>query len=168
MLRVLIVSFLFSELLLSKSETQFPFIGLSVSSQNMDMDLDELEKERSFILKYGKQTLDWRTTFSYTYTQNAYQSIAIEVDKILLDNLFGTPKLRPYLGAVAGYMKFDDKQLDKRYDNYKSAYYGANFGFIIYATDNIDIDLGYHYYYVNDLDFLDNIHGATFAIHYFF
>lgn len=168
MFHALLLSLLFTSLVFANSVPEFPFIGFSVSNQRLDTKIKTLEKETTYRFKYGKQTQDWRTTFTFDYTKDSYQGIGLEVDKILLDGMFNTPKLRPYLGAVAGYMKFDDTEFTQNYKEHNSYYYGGNFGFIIYATDYIDIDIGYHYYIVDDLDFLDNIHGATFAIHYFF
>ena len=92
--------------------------------------------------------------------------------------MFGTAKLRPYLGAVVGYMSYDDNNLNiplnldpedsELYEETNGFYFGGNFGFIIYASDNVDIDISYHYYSVQNLNFLDDLHGATLAMHYFF
>jgi opacity protein-like surface antigen len=114
--------------------------------------------------------------FSLDYNSNSYYGAFVEVDKILLDDMFGTAKLRPYLGGVAGYMNFDTDELNlpseledsELYEETNGFYFGGNFGFIIYATDNIDVDISYHYYKVQNLDFLDDLHGASFGAHYFF
>jgi hypothetical protein len=166
--RTLIVSLLFITSLFGQSSKDFSFTGLSLSTQTIDIITGESTQETGFGLRYGQQSLDWRTTFSLDYTQDAYGSFSVEVDKILLDNMFGTPKFRPYLGGVIGYMNFDDDQLNVSFEETDGFYYGGNFGFIIYAADNIDIDISYHYYSVQNLDFLDDLHGATLAVHYFF
>jgi len=47
-------------------------------------------------------------------------------------------------------------------------YYGVNAGFIFYTTDYIDIDLAYHYYAAQEIEFVDKIQGATLSVHYFY
>ena len=174
MFRTLIVSVLFLTSLFGESSKDFSFMGLSVSTQNINIDPGDSSWEDGFGLKYGQQSLDWRTTFSLDYTQNSYYGAFVEIDKILLDDMFGTAKLRPYLGAVAGYMKFDEDELNipleesELFEETNGFYFGGNFGFIIYATDDIDVDLSYHYYKVQNLDFLDDLHGASLGAHYFF
>jgi len=174
MFRTLIISLLFLTSLFGESSKDFSFMGLSVSTQNINIDPGESSWEGGFALKYGQQSLDWRTTFSLDYTQNSYYGAFVEIDKILLDDMFGTAKLRPYIGGVAGYMKFDKDELtiplaeSELFEETNGFYFGGNFGFIIYATDDIDIDLSYHYYKVQNLDFLDDLHGASLGAHYFF
>jgi len=174
MFRTFIVSILFLTSLVGQNSEDFSFIGLSVATQNINTDPGNASWESGFGLKYGQQSLDWRTIFTLDYTQNSYYGAFIEVDKILLDDMFGTAKLRPYLGGVVGYMKFDKDKLSipleesELYEEMNGFYFGGNFGFIIYATDNIDIDLSYHYYKVQNLDFLDDLHGASLGAHYFF
>lgn len=168
MLRILIVSLLLLTSLFGQISEKFPFIGLSVSTQTININDEDEIRETGFGLSYGKQSLDWRTTFSLEYNQNAYNSFSVEMDKILLDNMFGTPKLRPYLGGVVGYMKFDDDKLSEPFEETDGFYFGGAFGFIIYASDRIDIDISYHYYKVQNLEFLDDLHGGSLALHYFF
>ena len=145
---------------------KFPFIGVSVTTEEIDIKPSDKKRETGISLRYGQQTQEWRTTFSLEHHGSAYNSFAVEIDKILLDEMFGTPKLRPYLGGALGYMKFDDK--NDVYDESNGFYYGGRFGFIIYAGDDADIDIGYHYYKVENLDFVDDMHGASAGIHYFF
>lgn len=174
MFRTLIISILFLTSLVGQSSKDFSFIGLSVSTQNINTDPGNSSRESGFGLKYGQQSLDWRTTFTLDYNTNSYYGAFVEVDKILLDDMFGTAKLRPYLGGVAGYMKFDKDELTMPLETGEAVeetngfYFGGNFAFIIYATDHIDIDLSYHYYKVQNLDFLDDLHGASLGAHYFF
>jgi len=174
MFRTLIVSILFLTSLFGESSKDFSFIGLSVATQNINIDPGESSWESGFAFKYGQQSLDWRTTFTVDYTTDSYYGAFVEIDKILLDDMFGTAKLRPYLGGVAGYMKVDKDELNialedsELFEETNGFYFGGNFGFIIYATDNIDLDLSYHYYKVQNLDFLDDLHGASLGAHYFF
>lgn len=168
MIKTFFVSLLFLTLLFGEKSQNFAFMGVSASTQNINKDLSGSSWEGGVGLRYGQQSLDMRTLFTLDYTQNAYYAASLEIDMILMDQLFGTPKLRPYLGAVAGYMHFDDDEVSRIYNDMDSFYYGGNFGFIIYAADNIDVDISYHYYQVGSLDFLDDLHGATLAVHYFF
>lgn len=174
MSKAFFLSLLFTALLFGQNDKDYPFMGLSVSTQNINTDPGDASWEGGVSLTYGKQSLDWRTIFALDYTQNSYFGAHVEIDKILLDDMFGTAKLRPYLGAVLGYMSYDDKNLNiapedsELYEETNGFYFGANFGFIIYASDNVDIDLSYHYYSVQNLDFLDDLHGGTLAMHYFF
>jgi hypothetical protein len=47
-------------------------------------------------------------------------------------------------------------------------YYGLNIGFLFYVTDDIDLDIGYHYYFMDRLEPLDTMNGPTFSLHYFY
>ena len=165
--------FLFSTLWSQASE-QFPFIGASLSTQTIGY-TDDDTRITGFSLHYGKQSQEWRTLFGADYHTDSYSSLFVEVDRILLDDMFGTPKLRPYLGVSAGYMHMhtlDDAvaRTGMEEDDLESNgfYFGGNFGFLIYANDRVDVDLGYHYFSVQNLDYLDDIHGATLSVHYFY
>ncbi len=174
MFRTLIVSILFLTSLIGQDSKDFSFVGLSVSTQNINTDFGDVSQKSGFGLKYGQQSLEWRTIFTLDYNRHSYYGGFVEVDKILLDDMFGTAKLRPYLGGVVGYMKFDKDELtiplekSELFEETNGFYFGGNFGFIIYATDNIDIDISYHYYKVQNLDFLNDLHGASLGVHYFF
>jgi len=159
----LIFLFIFTSLAAQETE-EFPFLGITVSTQSIDIENTNNPKETSVGLRYGKQTLDWRTMLTYEFSSNGYQMFGMEIDKILMDEIMGMPEFRPYLGASVGYFKYDNDALTED----SGLYYGANTGFIIYATDNMDADLSYHYYKVNSIDELDNIQGATFSLHYFY
>ena len=176
MFKAFFLSLLFTSLLFGQNDKDYPFMGLSVSTQNINTDFEDASWEGGIDLRYGQQSLDWRTIFALDYTQNSYFGAHVEIDKILLDDMFGTAKLRPYLGAVVGYMSYDDNNLplnldpedSELYEETNGFYFGGNFGFIIYASDNVDIDISYHYYSVQNLNFLNDLHGATLAMHYFF
>ncbi len=168
MFKAFFLSLLFTFLLFGENDKDYPFMGVSISTQNINTDLEDASWKGGIALTYGQQSLDWRTIFSLDYTQDSYFGAHVEIDKILLDDMFGTAKLRPYLGAVVGYMSYDDNNLKLAYEETNGFYFGGNFGFIIYASDNVDIDISYHYYSVQNLDFLDDLHGATLAMHYFF
>ncbi len=161
-----------------QNEKNYSFLGISTSTRNINTNLGDSSWEKGVSIKYGKQSLDWRTIFALDYTQNSYFGGHMEIAKILSDSMFGTAKIRPYFAAVIGYMIYDDSNLNipinptsqesRLYEETNSIYYGGKFGFIIYATDTIDIDLSYHYHIVQNLEFLDDLHGATLSLHYFF
>ena len=159
---ILILIFTLS-LLFSQEDTKFPFIGLGVSAQTVNLDTRN-NNETTFLLRYGQQTLDWRASLAYEFKNSDYQSLSAELDKILLDDLFGTAKLRPYLGLSLGILKYKNQI----WDDTDGFYYGGNGGFIIYLTDNIDLDLSYHYNIVQDMKAIDSMHGATLSLHYFY
>ncbi len=165
-MKTLLILFLSVSLSFAQKAEEFPFIGLSLSSQTIES--QESHSEAEFKLKYGKQSLDWRTSFALSYNNNSYSSFEVTMDKILLDNLFGTPKFRPYVGAIVGYIRIDETLLKQPNYSQDGFYLGANIGLLIYATDRIDIDINYHYNSVQNLDSVDNIYGASLGLHYFF
>lgn len=164
MLRVsLLFLFIFTSLFAEDIE-EFPFLGVTVATQSIDIKNAKNEKETTFGIRYGKQTVDWRTMFSYEFGSNGYQMIAMEIDKILMDDLMGMPEFRPYLGLTVGGLQYDSDNLNES----KGYFYGLNAGLIIYATDKMDADISYHYYDVKNFDEMDKIKGGTFSLHYFY
>jgi len=147
----------------ASAEEQFPFIGASVSYHEVKLDAFDNTTHTTGAFHVGRQTLHWRTTFSFEYG-NDYGSAGLSVDYILMDEMFGTPKLRPYLGTNINYLHYENDHL-----NTQNGYcYGIQTGFIIYAGDTVDIDIGYRYDLVGEIDGIDHIQGATLSIHYFY
>ena len=145
------------------AEEQFPFIGISYGYHTVSPEITQSTSHGAVALRVGKQTMRWRTTFIGEFGSD-YTTAGVDVDYILLDELFGTPKLRPYLGANIRYMHYENDLLDES-DGYS---FGAQTGFIIYASDTIDVDLGYHYNIVEGIDGADTSRGATISFHYFY
>lgn len=166
-IRYIILFSIVSTALFSQQDTeQFPFIGITAETHSIDFESianTSREKENSFGIRYGKQTLDWRTVFTLSGNSDL-KTFSVEIDKILLDALFGMPEIRPYLGATLGYLRYENDMIS---DN-SGYYYGGNFGFLLYATDTVDVDLSYHYYSISGLDPLDTMQGASLSLHYFF
>jgi hypothetical protein len=163
---IVLISFLFTTLFAQQDVEEFHFIGLTVSADSMEFDsiADTGDQdETTFGFRYGRQTLDWRTVFTISGNSDL-QTFALEVDKILVDALFGMPEIRPYLGATVGYLHYDNDHTSDS-DGY---YYGGNVGLLLYATDTIDIDLAYHYYKVDKLEPIDTMQGASLSIHFFY
>ena len=178
------VLFVFLFNTLSAEQEQFGFIGLVGSYESVsfisEADLSN-EKETTLGLRFGGQTQDYRTVFTIAGNSN-YQSGAVEADVFIVDDMFGLPEIRPYIGGTLGYMNYDEDTLDtyredlpvdingSRPTDTSGLYYGLNLGFVFYVTDNIDLDVSYHYYFIdkNDLDPLENMQGVSFALHYFY
>ena len=163
---IILFSIVSTALFSQQDREQFPFIGITAETRSIDFGSianTPEEKENSFVIRYGKQTLDWRTVFTFS-GNNDLKTFAVEIDKILLDALFGMPEIRPYLGATLGYLRYENDTIS---DN-GGYYYGGNFGFLLYATDRVDVDLSYHYYNVSGLDLLESMQGANLSLHYFF
>lgn len=183
--------FLFTTLY-AEQET-YPFIGVTFSTQTIDLkpiahappnllENPNSETENVAGIQYGVQTKDFRTTFTLEGNSN-YQSIDVEVDYILMDEMFGMPEIRPYIGGTLGYINYDE-DIITRYNANRIAddlendrntsistsdgYYGLDFGFLFYITDNIDLDVSYHYYFMDRLEPLDTLRGASFSLHYFY
>ncbi|MCF6207347.1 MAG: hypothetical protein L3J47_10720 [Sulfurovum sp.] len=145
------------------AEEQFPFIGASISHHEASLTGIDDTTHTTAAFHVGKQSLHWRTTFLFEYGNN-YGSAGLNVDYIPLDDLFGTPKLRPYLGVNVNYLHYQNENIDDS-NGYS---YGGQAGFIIYATDTVDIDIGYHYNLVQKIKDLDHIQGITLSLHYFY
>lgn len=186
-----LIFFLFNSL--SAEQETFPFIGVSVSTQTIDLKPIATEppnrlnnpsstNETTYGIQYGVQTKDYRTTFSAEGNSD-FLTLDVEVDYILMDEMFGTPKIRPYVGATLGYMMYDEAIITRYNENRiaeneandknttirpNDGYYGLDFGFLFYITDSIDLDISYHYYFVDRLEPLDTMTGATFSLHYFY
>jgi len=154
---ILLVVFMFSSL--SFGETKYPFWGIIGYSSDVN------GKQGGVVgLRYGQQSKDWRTSFTLETRYNGYQLFTAQVDRTLLYSL-ATPKLRLYAGLIAGAVAQEDEAGG---DDNLGYSYGVSAGFMFYLSDNIDLDLGYRYMKVTELDNIDDISSASFAIHYFF
>ena len=163
---LLLFAFLSLSLFAEESMQSFPFFGPTGTYSKLDFDKTKHSKnaEQGFGgLRYGKQTLDWRTMFTLS-GNDKIQDFSMEIDKILLDDIFGYPQVRPYLGANIGFIHDKDKHLDTN----NGYYFGGAFGFLVYITDNIDMDISYHYDAIKDIDAFDTMRGGSFALHYFY
>lgn len=167
MSRVLVLFLLTVSSLFAQEVEEFPFIGVIVSYNSTDIltttnDIEKL-KTTNIGIRYGQQTVDWRSMFTYSRSSEQ-KDFTIEIDKILMDEFFGTSILRPYLGVSGGIALYDEQDLI----NDSSYFLGFNAGFIIYATDNLDADISYHYYETLDNEEIANMQGGTLSLHYFY
>jgi len=193
------ILFLFVFITLNATQENFPFIGVSISTHTVNLlpvatkkpnipNNPKAQKENTLGIQYGVQTQTLRTTFT-AEGNNDFQSLDVEVDYIYMDSMFGTPKIRPYVGATLGYIRYDETLLRAYNDNKiqdeinnnpnigennvtiprnRDGYYGLDLGILFYLTDSIDLDVSYHYYFMDRLEPLDTMNGATFSLHYFY
>ncbi|RUM67344.1 MAG: hypothetical protein DSZ05_02800 [Sulfurospirillum sp.] len=188
----ILFTFLFTSLF-AEQET-FPFIGVTIATHTVNLKSIATKKpnrpknpasqeETTFGIQYGVQTQELRTTFSAEGNSD-FLSVDVEVDYIFMDSMFGTAKVRPYVGGTLGYIRYDQNLIREYNDNRilknkkkdgntttiknRNGYYGLDFGMLFYVTDDIDLDVSYHYYFMNRLKPLDTMNGATFALHYFY
>jgi len=184
MSRIFILTLLLFSSLYAREVDEFPFIGVTVSTYDISVaTLEDNPSDTKFGIRYGRQTVDWRTMLTYSMNSH-YDSFALEVDMFLLDKLFGSSKFRPYLGLSVGSIKFDNQDLKDTIESNQTSktssdsdsedvdtsgyYYGFNAGLTIYATDNVDADISYYYNKVQDFVDIDEMQGMTFALHYFY
>lgn len=159
---VLLITTLFS----NQEPESFSFFGLSGSQHQVSFNKDSTlsgENELLLGLRYGQQTVDWRTMFTVSGKKNM-ADLSLEIDKILLDDIFGYPEVRPYIGLTLGYLHYNDVTIEEE----NGYYFGGAFGFLVYLTDNIDLDISYHYKKVSDIDFLETLKGPSIGVHYFY
>lgn len=150
----------------AKEDETFSFLGLTVGETKVDFkNISNITSNTDMLVgfRYGQQTVDWRTMFTLSGNIDK-QEVTLEIDKILMDDVFGYPEVRPYLGATIGYLHYENNALEE-----ENAYsYGAAFGFLVYITDNIDVDISYHYKKVKEMEPLDSMMGPSIGIHYFY
>jgi opacity protein-like surface antigen len=147
-----------------QAQEEFTFAGIGMTAQTIRFEETSRSDENvnTVALKLGKQTRRARTTFELDYT-NDYLAAALLIDYIPFDTMFGTPKLRPYIGINTQYLRYEDDSIDE--DGF-----GAGFqtGLIFYASESIDVDMGYRYTFITNSDELDTAYGFTVSLHYFF
>lgn len=174
-------------------DNTYPFFGITTSLHTVNLQSivteapNRLENPETvdvtaFGLQYGMQTQDYRTTFSYE-NSSEFQAFDIGIDYIIMDEMFGTAKVRPYIGVTLGYILYDDSLIVQYNENRigsnedagddttissADGYYGFDVGFLFYITDNMDLDIGYHYYFMDRLEPLDTMDGFTISLHYFY
>ena len=163
MFKFLLLLTILSTSIFASNDEEFPFLGLTISTNIMSFEEASREKEHTIGFRYGKQSLGWRTMFSYN-DNGDLSNFELEIDNILDDTINGLDTLRVYIGGVAGVIDYnvvDKKQGYKRY-------FGGTVGFLFYLTDRIDLDISYHYNKVDNFEPLSRMKGASFSLHYFY
>ena len=148
------------------AEEIFSFVGVNTAYKNIRL-TEAYQKadtsEMTFGFTLGMQALRWRTNVSIEHGSD-YTSFGFNADYILLDSMFSTPKVRPYIGINTGYMTYDDNRLEDT----DGLYFGGNAGLIFYANDMVDIDIGYRYDKISQLEGFDTMQSVILSVHYFY
>ena len=164
------------EIEISDSE-KYAFAGITGSYLNLvqvygteDIYLDSYDWQGLLGVRAGMQTNVWRTMFTYENNFDTYQAFLIEADRTILAGMMGG-KGRIYLGASGGWIGYyGDKLQDDiivEFKDYGYAY-GGNVGFMFYLSDRIDLSIDYRYLFTSSSCTLDDIHGSSISLHYFF
>ena len=154
---------LFSTTLYS-SDKLYSFIGVQTSVSQFNS-----ESIPTIGLKYGKQSKDMRTAITYEYgkkSDDAFQSLIMQIDSAILGQTFKDIAFKPYLGLSFGLIEHRNSDL-LGYDD-KGFVYGLNTGLSYIVNNNIDLDLGYRFLKTSKMKELDTINDINFALHYFY
>ena len=147
------------------AEDYFSFIGLNTSYEQVELDSaynTEDTTHTTVSMRIGTQTRTWRASIALE-NGNKYQSFEMNFDVIPFDEFFGTPKIRPYIGIGGTFLTYNNESIPES-DGYG---FGGNLGFILYAGENVDVDIAYRYSIIN-IEGVDNIQGVRLGIHYFY
>ena len=157
--------FLFSILFLTNiaqaDEKLYSFIGVQTSATNYDG-----KNTPTLGLRYGKQSQNFRTSFSYNYgkhSKDSYHTLLLEMDSGIFSETFSSSLFRPYLGGAVGMIEHINSK-----DNDRGYLFGINTGLTYLFNENIDFDLNYRFLRSAKLKDLDTINELTFAMHYFY
>jgi len=148
---------------LQAQEESFSFIGISSASTELKGS-QTTQQLSTLSLHYGAQTQEWRTLFAYEFHSNSYKKASMQIDKIVKDSLFGTPKVRPYLGVNLSILTYEDEHIEDTH-GYS---YGGDGGLLFYLSDTIDLDLGYHYEAIEGIESMESLQGFWLSLHYFY
>ena len=160
---------------------QYAFGGLTGSYLNLiptlpvydgtgDLYLNPSEWTGFLGVRAGMQTNVWRTMFTYESNFDTYHAFMVEADRTILAGMMGG-KGRIYLGVSGGWIgHYGDKLQDGIIVEFKDYGYafGGNAGFMFYLSDRVDLSIDYRYLFTSSSCTLDDIHGPTISLHYFF
>lgn len=146
----------------SSSQESFRFLSIGTAKQHFSLPSSS-PSENLFSLRYGEQTHEWRTMFTYA-TNTSVTEWEMEIDNILFEQLFNTPKIRGYLGASVGSLSYQTQSLQDE----SGYYYGATSGLMLYLNERFDIDLGYGYYWIENFTNLKKSQAIRLSLHYFY
>jgi opacity protein-like surface antigen len=148
------------------AEDYFSFIGLNTGYKQVQLDSAYNMEDTAYTtvsLRIGTQTRKWRASFSME-NGNKYRAFDVNFDVIPFDELFGTPKIRPYIGLSTTLLSYDNESLPET-DGYG---FGGNLGLIFYAGENVDVDIAYQYSTINNIEGVNDMQGVRLGIHYFY
>lgn len=156
---------------------QYAFVGLEGGYLNLKQNLGTEEiylpasDEKKFLgLRVGLQSSVWRTMFTYEDNFDSYRAFLIEADRTIVAGLMEN-RGRIYLGVSGGWIEYyGQRELDSvlvDFEDYGYAF-GGNFGFMLYLSDQVDLSIDYRYLFTSSSCTLDDIHGFSVSLHYFF
>jgi len=168
-----------NEIVIGDAE-KYAFGGLTGSYLNLipttpvygtgDVYLNSSDWQGLLGVRAGMQTNVWRTMFTYENNFDTYQAFMIEADRTILAGMMGG-KGRIYLGASGGWIGYYGEKLQDgvlvEFKDYGYAF-GGNVGFMLYLSDRIDMSIDYRYLFTSSSCTLDDIHGPSISLHYFF
>ncbi len=165
-----------NEIVIGDAE-QYAFAGITGSYLNLiqtrgteDIYLNSSDWQGLLGVRAGMQTNVWRTMFTYESNFDTYQAFLIEADRTILAGMMDG-KGRIYLGASGGWIGYNGDKLQDdiivEFEDYGYAY-GGNIGFMLYLSDRIDMSIDYRYLFTSSSCTLDDIHGPSISLHYFF
>ncbi len=168
-----------NEIVIGDAE-QYAFAGITGSYLNLiqttpvygtgDVYLNSSDWQGLLGVRAGMQTNVWRTMFTYENNFDTYQAFLIEADRTILAGMMDG-KGRIYLGASGGWIGYNGDKLQDdiivEFEDYGYAY-GGNIGFMLYLSDRIDMSIDYRYLFTSSSCTLDDIHGPSISLHYFF
>lgn len=116
--------------------------------------------------RIGAQNEEWRTMFLFDYYDNSDTDQNLEQGLLTIDYFFmgseyvSSTAFSPYIGANVGYANYESSYVDA-----SGIIYGGQAGFVVGATENIDLDFGYRYS-LSETEELDHVGSFVFAINY--
>jgi len=119
-------------------------------------------------LRIGAQDEEWRAalifnSYDNTETDQNVEQFLLAVDYMFLGGQYSaTTTFAPYIGLNVGYANYESTFVES-----DGLIYGAQAGFVVSATENIDLDLGYRYS-LSDTEELDHIGSFIFAVNYLY
>ena len=148
---------------LSAADKIYSFMGIQA-----DASIPSSDVIPTVGIKYGKQSRNARTAFSYNFgedAKNRYQTIIVQIDTGIFKEKVKDFPLKPYAGVSVGVMQHDDKQISRRDRGYL---YGLNTGLAYILNDKIDLDFGYRFMRTEKLSNVNDISDITLSMHYFY
>lgn len=144
------------------------FIGLEVGYAGVQgdhfLEADYTGEDIEFGFRIGAQNNEWRTMFVFDYYDSSDHDQNIEKGLFIVDYFFidGESTFKPYIGVNAGYANYESTLVED-----SGLLYGGQIGFVIGATETIDLDLSYRYS-LSDAEALDHIGSLVLGVHYLF
>ena len=159
-INIFLFSIFFLTNIIQANEKLYSFIGVQTSATNYDG-----KNTPTLGLRYGKQSQNFRTLFSYNYgkhSKDSYHTLLIEMDRGIFKEAFSESLFKPYIGGALGIIQHSNRKDDRGY------LYGVNTGLTYLYNEDVDFDINYRFLKSTKLKDLDTINELTFAMHYFY